>query len=49
VKGLVVFVVPGLGGVVTVLEEDGGGAPVKFFLGKEGAALEDEDALAGAG
>jgi hypothetical protein len=24
-------------------------SPVEFFLGKEGAALEDEDALAGAG
>ena len=49
VQGLVVFVVPGFGGVVAVLEEDGGGVPVEFFLGKEGAALEDEDALAGAG
>jgi hypothetical protein len=47
VKGLVVFVVPGLGGVVTVLEEDGGGAPVELLLRHEGAALEDEDALAG--
>jgi len=49
VEGLVVLVVPGFGGVVAVLEEDGGGVPVEFFLGKEGAAFEDEDALAGAG
>ena len=45
---LVVFVVPGFGGVVAIVEEDGGGVPVEFFLGEEGAALEDEDALAGA-
>ena len=49
VEGLVVFVAPGFGGVVAVVEEDGGGVPVEFFLGKEGTALEDEDALAGAG
>ena len=48
VEGLVVLVVPGFGGVVAVVEEDGGGVPVEFFLGEEGAALEDEDALAGA-
>jgi len=48
VKGLVVLVVPGLGGVVAVLEEDGGGAPIEFFLREEGAALEDQDTLAGA-
>ena len=48
VEGLVVLVVPGFGGVVAVLEEDGGGVPVELFLGKEGAALEDEDAFASA-
>ena len=44
---LIVFVVPGFLGVVTVFEEDGGGVPVKFLLGKERAALEDEEPLAG--
>ena len=48
VERLVVLVVPGFGGVVAVLEEDGGGVPVELFLGKEGAALEDEDAFASA-
>jgi hypothetical protein len=33
--------------VVAVVEEDGGGVPVELFLGHKGAALEDEDALAG--
>lgn len=47
-EGFVVFVVPGFGGVVAVIEEDCGGAPVELLLGKEGAALQDEDALAGA-
>ena len=46
---LAVLVLPDFGGVVAVVEEDGGGIPVEFFLGEEGAALEDEDALAGAG
>jgi hypothetical protein len=29
-----------------IVDEDGGRAPVEFFLGEEGAALKDEDAFA---
>ncbi len=43
-----IFVLPDFLGVVAVLEEDGGGGPVEFFLREEGAALEDEEGLAGA-
>ena len=32
--------------VVAVVEEDSGGVPVEFFLGKKGSTLEDEDAFA---
>ena len=46
VKGLVVLVEPDVFGVIAVVEEDGGGVPVEFFLGKKRAALEDEDAFA---
>ena len=46
VKVLAVFVVPGFASVIAIVEEDGGGRPVEFFLGHKGAALEDEDALA---
>jgi hypothetical protein len=48
-EGLVILVVPGFGGVITVVEEDGGGVPVELLLREEGAALDDEDALACAG
>jgi len=46
---LIVFIVPGFGGVITIVEEDSRGIPIEFLLRKEGAALEDEDALAGLG
>ncbi len=46
VEGVVVLVEPDVFGVVAVVEEDGGGVPVEFFLGEKGAALEDENALA---
>src|SRR5271154_5532074 len=45
VQGLVVLVEPDVFGVVAVVEEDGCGVPVEFFLRKEGSALEDENAL----
>jgi hypothetical protein len=44
---LVVLIVPGFLGVVSVFEEDRGGVPVQLFLRHKGAALKDEDALAG--
>ncbi len=43
---LLVLVEPDIFGVVAVVEEDGGGVPVEFFLRKKRAALEDEDAFA---
>jgi hypothetical protein len=46
---LVVLVEPDIFGVVAIVEEDGGGVPVKFFLREEWTAFEDEDALAGLG
>ncbi len=45
VEWLAVLVEPDVLGVVAVVEEDGRGVPVEFFLGEEGAALEEEDAL----
>jgi hypothetical protein len=45
VKGLVIFVKPDIFGVVTVVQEDGAGVPIEFFLGEELAALKDENAL----
>jgi hypothetical protein len=47
VERLIVLVEPDVLSVVTVIEKDGGSVPVKFLLGEEGAALEDEDTLAG--
>jgi hypothetical protein len=43
---LIVFVEPNIFGVVAIVEEDGGGIPVEFFLRKKRATLKDEDALA---
>src|ERR1700733_11506157 len=44
-EGLVLLVDPDIFGVIAVVEEDGGGIPVEFFLWQKSAALEDEDAL----
>ena len=49
VEVVVVLVEPDVFGVVAVVEEDGGGVPVEFFLGEKRAALENENALAGLG
>ena len=46
VERLIVFVEPDVFGVIVIVDEDGGRAPVEFFLREEGTALEDEDALA---
>jgi hypothetical protein len=43
------LVLPCLFGVVSVVEKDGGGVPVELFLRHEGAALKNEDFLAGLG
>jgi len=41
----VVLVEPDVFGVVAVVDEDGGGVPVEFFLREKWAAFKDEDAL----
>jgi hypothetical protein len=45
VERLIVLVEPDVFGVVAIVEEDGGGVPVEFFLREERAALENENAL----
>jgi hypothetical protein len=45
-EGLIVLVEPDVFGVVAVIEKNGRCVPVKFFLGEERTALEDENALA---
>ena len=49
VELLAVFILPGFLGVIAVVEEDRGGIPVELFLRQEGAALQDQDLLAGLG
>ncbi len=42
---LPILVLPGLFGVVAVVQEDGGSVPVELLLRHEGAALKNEDVL----
>ncbi len=44
-----VLILPGFFGVVAVVQEDRGRVPIKLFLRHEGAALQNEDILAGLG
>ena len=47
VQVLAIFIQPGFLGVIAVIEENGGGVPVQFFLRHERTALQDENILAG--
>jgi hypothetical protein len=49
VKRLAVLILPGLLGVVAVVQEDSGCIPVELLLRHERAALQDEDVLAAFG
>ncbi len=49
VQWVAFLILPGLLGVVAVVEKDGGGIPVKFLLRHERTALKDEDFLASLG